>query len=212
MPSFPVKSVFLGPCLYFLLRYHELRPALLRCLIASDWSCNYREHMALSSESLWNSLTQLQFFFLFRHSPLQHRVAFNPDEVSVLAAVVKTFADEFFGVESSQPAVLSIHYQIQQTVCFCHNSLSAHFFLISPSPPLLTQPRLRMHTPPLHSPVQKLLQKLTPLVWIPVECKGHYNSHTQRLWLHMKTLADPPAGRARCLHSCSHCLLSRLST
>lgn len=65
-----------------------------------------------------------------RHSPLQHRVACNTAEVSVLAGLVKTLADEFFGVESSQPALRSVQYQIPQTVCFCHNSLSDHLEFI----------------------------------------------------------------------------------
>lgn len=59
-------------------------------------------------------------------------VAFNTAEVSVLAGTVKTFADEFFGMESSKPALLSFQYQIQQTVCFCHNSLSDHFIFHFP--------------------------------------------------------------------------------
>lgn len=91
----------------------------------------------LSSEPLSNSFTQLQlFFFWSRHSPLQHRVAFNTVEVSVLAGTVKTFADEFFGVESSKSALLSVHHQIRQTVCFCHNSLSDHLEFIFHFPDL----------------------------------------------------------------------------
>ena len=36
----------------------------------------------------------------------------NTAEVSVLAGIVKTFADEFFGVESSKPALLFVRNQI----------------------------------------------------------------------------------------------------
>lgn len=43
--------------------------------------------------------TSAGLFLMPRHSPLQLSVAFNSAEVSVLAGVVQTFADEFFGVE-----------------------------------------------------------------------------------------------------------------
>lgn len=48
IPSFPVKSVTLGPCLYFSPRSLEMRSTLLCCLITtSDGSRNYREQTAL---------------------------------------------------------------------------------------------------------------------------------------------------------------------
>lgn len=108
-------------------------------------------------------------------------VAFNTAEVSVLAGTVKTFADEFFGMESSKPALLSFQYQIQQTVCFCHNSLSDHFIFHFPDLPISSSsystPTVDAHSPTALA-VQKLFQKRIPLVWIPAKCKGHYNSHT----------------------------------
>lgn len=110
--------IFRPTLLILLLRSHEMRPAPLCCLIAtSDWRLQLqRTDGCLSSEPLTNAFTQLQLFFvcvLSFTSPARSRL-----EVSALAGIAKTFADEFFGVESSTPALLPVQYQIQQTVCF----------------------------------------------------------------------------------------------
>lgn len=92
----------------------------------------------LSSEPLSNSFTQLFFFFFLVSSftsPARSRLKYSWS-VCLGWNGKKTFADEFFGEDSSKPALLSVQYQIQQMFCFCHNSLSDHLDLIFHFPDL----------------------------------------------------------------------------
>lgn len=151
-----------------------------------------------------------------RHSPLQHRVACNTAEVSVLAGIVKTLADEFFGAESSQPALRSVQYQIPQTVCFCRNSLSDHLefifhfsdLSISSSSSSYSAPTVDAHTPPTALACAKVIAEKYTLGLDSCEVQRSFKlPHVNGCGCAMKTLADPPC---TLLHSCSRCMLSRL--